>query len=150
VEPAPIGPVQPVALLDLRIAKSGFAGDPRRGLCKFVALQGLSQIARVGDAPTLFARGRARSADPTSDPIPVGAIVSDVAAGLAAAAVTDPAKPDPEFIFRRQPPIQDRVVRLWRSRTGLRSATPGIATACRRRHSRQWSIAAAPAPARHR
>jgi hypothetical protein len=35
---APIGPVQPVALLDLRIAKAGFAGDPRRDLCKFATL----------------------------------------------------------------------------------------------------------------
>jgi hypothetical protein len=37
----------------------------------------------------------------------------------------------------------------WRSRTTL-PPTPGIATARRRRNSRQWSIAAAPAPARHR
>ena len=34
----PIGPTQPVALLDLRIAKTGFAGDPRAELCKFAAL----------------------------------------------------------------------------------------------------------------
>jgi hypothetical protein len=80
----PIGPTQPVALLDLRIAKAGFAGDPRADLCKFRALQGLQQIARIGDATALLAGEslieqhfrRARSAAPVSDPIPVGAIVS--------------------------------------------------------------------------
>ena len=80
----PIGPTQPVALLDLRIAKAGFAGDPRADLCKFGALQGLQQIARIGDATALLASEslieqhfrRARSAAPVSDPIPVGAIVS--------------------------------------------------------------------------
>src|SRR5258708_35529102 len=46
---APIGPVQPVALLDVRIAKSGFAADPPRDLCKFATLQALQHIARVGD-----------------------------------------------------------------------------------------------------
>ena len=39
---------------------------------------------------------------------------------------------------------------LTRPLNALRSPTRGIATACRRRRSRQWSIAAAPAPAQHR
>jgi hypothetical protein len=53
---APIGPIQPVAWLDLRIAEAGFTSDPRRDLCKLAALQGLQQIARVSDATTVFAR----------------------------------------------------------------------------------------------
>lgn len=53
---APIGPGQSVALLDLHVAKSAFAGDLRRDLCKLATLQGLQQIARVDDASILLTR----------------------------------------------------------------------------------------------
>ena len=52
----PISPAQPVASLDLRTAKAGFAGDPRAGLRKLATLQGLQQITCIDEATALVTR----------------------------------------------------------------------------------------------